>query len=217
MTDEPSSLPFGPTCNLLFREYVLCLSALDARAPAALGRVAGAVTAVCERAAAFCHPDPDEYAMAQMGHLRCLPDQIFLSRRVCLSTGATVPSILLVEDDEHVRKPLEMLLSFERYEVTAAENAAKAAFLLGWKPFDLLLTDVSLPDGNGLAIADKANEIGMPALVVTGYTLGLKPGSLDGYDYLLKPVRERALLEAIRRRLPCETRVVPFVQRSTRN
>src|SRR5690348_14368692 len=178
------------------------LRAAPARAPAALGRAASALAAAWET----------RTSTPSLKGVACdvCPIRFSYARRVCLSTGATVPSILLVEDDEHVRKPLEMLLSFERYEVTAAENAAKAAFLLGWKPFDLLLTDVSLPDGNSLAIADKANEIGVPALVVTGYTLGLKPGSLDGYDYFLKPVRERALLEAIRRRLPCETRVVPF-------
>ena len=126
-------------------------------------------------------------------------------------------SILLVEDDEYVRKPLEMLLSFERYDVTAAESAAKAAFLLGWKPFDLLLTDVSLPDGSGLEIADKAKEIGMPTLVVTGYALGLEPGSLDGYDYLLKPVRERELLVVVRQHLYWASNVMPFSRRSTRN
>ncbi len=125
--------------------------------------------------------------------------------------------ILLVEDDEGVRKPLEMLLVLGGHEVTEAESAAKAAFLLEWKTFDLLLTDVSLPDGNGLEIADKAKTIGMPALVVTGYTLGLEPGSLDGYDYLLKPVRERALLEAIRQRVTSANKVVPFPQPPTRN
>jgi DNA-binding NtrC family response regulator len=130
---------------------------------------------------------------------------------------ASLASILLVEDDEHVRKPLEMLLAFERYDVTAAENAAKAAFLLGWKPFDLLLTDVSLPDGNGLEIADKAKEMGMPALVVTGYALGLEPCSLDGYDYLLKPIRERELLAVVRQRLHWASNVMPFPRRSTRN
>jgi two-component system, NtrC family, response regulator PilR len=105
---------------------------------------------------------------------------------------------------------LEMLLSFERYDVTAAESAAKAAFLLGWKPFDLLLTDVSLPDGSGLEIADKAKEIGMPTLVVTGYALELEPGSLDGYDYLLKPVRERELLAVVRQHLRWGSNVMPF-------
>ncbi len=119
-------------------------------------------------------------------------------------------SILLVEDDEHVRKPLEMLLALERYDVTAAQSAAEAAFLLGWKAFDLLLTDVNLPDGNGLEIADKAKKMGMPAIVVTGYNLGLEPGSLDGYDYLLKPIRERELLAVVRQYLDRASNVLPF-------
>jgi hypothetical protein len=42
---------------------------------------------------------------------------------------------------------------------------------------------------------------GIKALVVTGYGLSLKPGSLAPYDYLLKPLRVPELLAGIERRL----------------
>ena len=120
--------------------------------------------------------------------------------------------ILLVEDDRDVRPLLEHILSAEGYTVTSVETMANAIGLLGCQPFDLVLTDANLPDGSGLRVADKAKEAGAHALVITGYGLSLKPGSLASYDYLLKPVRAAELIAAIRRRLlPRESeRVVPF-------
>jgi DNA-binding NtrC family response regulator len=107
--------------------------------------------------------------------------------------------ILLVEDDPDVRPLLEHILLVERYEVTSAESVSVATALLGAQPFDLVICDVNLPDGSGLAIADKAGAMGVKALVVTGHGLSLKPGSLAPYDYLLKPIRVDELVRAIKR------------------
>lgn len=119
--------------------------------------------------------------------------------------------ILLVEDDEDVRLLLEHVLFVDGYSVTAVETMTNGLALLGAEPFDLVVCDVNLPDGNGLRVADKAKEIGVKALVLTGYGLSLKPGVLADYDYLLKPLPPRELLEAMRQRLgPGRTNVIPF-------
>jgi DNA-binding NtrC family response regulator len=107
--------------------------------------------------------------------------------------------ILLVEDDPDVRPLLEHILQSERYDVTAAETVTVAIMLLGSQPYDLVICDVNLPDGSGLAVADKAIATGIKALVVTGHGLSLKPDSLAPYDYLLKPVRVGELLETVQR------------------
>ena len=110
--------------------------------------------------------------------------------------------ILLVEDDPDVRPLIEHILVAEGgYQVTAVESAANARRLLGSQPFDLVITDVNLPDGSGLTVADEALRGGMTVLVLTGHGLSLKPGALAAYDYLLKPIRAAALLETIRERL----------------
>ena len=93
-----------------------------------------------------------------------------------------------------------MLLT-ERYQVTVAESVAVATSLLELQPFDLVICDVNLPDGSGLAVADKAIAAGIKVLVVTGHGLSLTPGSLAPYDYLLKPLRVNELVLAIERRL----------------
>jgi DNA-binding NtrC family response regulator len=105
--------------------------------------------------------------------------------------------ILLVEDDADVRPLLEHILLSSGYQVTVAERVASANQQLENQPFDLVVTDVNLPDGNGLAVADKAAAAGIKALVVTGHGLSLKPGSLARYDYLLKPLRVDELLRAV--------------------
>lgn len=109
--------------------------------------------------------------------------------------------ILLVEDDLDVRPLMEHILGNDGYAATAVESQANALQLLASQPFDLVVTDANLPDGSGLAVADKAHALGVPALVVTGYGLNLQPGALAAYDYLLKPLRAPELLAAIRRRL----------------
>lgn len=107
--------------------------------------------------------------------------------------------ILLVEDDLNVRPLMEHIMVEQGYEVIAAESVASAVALLGAQPFDLVICDVRLPDGNGLIIADKAIAAGISALVITGYGLSIQPGNLAPYDYLLKPVRGDELLAGIQR------------------
>ena len=113
--------------------------------------------------------------------------------------------ILLVEDDLDVRPLLEYVLGTEAgHEVAAVESVANAATLLATQPFDLVVTDVNLPDGNGLRIADQAKAQGVKALVLTAHGLSFAPGELAAYDYLLKPLRVKEFLAAVRRQLPRE-------------
>src|SRR5260370_1169238 len=59
-------------------------------------------------------------------------------------------SILVVDDESEIREGLELLLTTEGYSTSSAETGEAGLALLGEKPFDLLLLDVSLPDRNGL-------------------------------------------------------------------
>ena len=105
--------------------------------------------------------------------------------------------ILLVDDDPDVRPLLEHIIFADGHEVTTAESIKVARMLLGKQPYDLLVTDVNLPDGSGLTLADQAIAAGIKTLVLTGHGLKLKPGSLARYDYLLKPIEERFGIEQI--------------------
>src|ERR1051325_8947041 len=65
--------------------------------------------------------------------------------------------------------------------------------------YDLVLADGRLPDGSGMALADRANARGIPSLIVTGYAFDLMKEDLGRFDFLLKPVRPDELLQAVER------------------
>jgi DNA-binding NtrC family response regulator len=102
--------------------------------------------------------------------------------------------ILLVDDDKHLLLLLEHTLLNNGYHVATADSIATGLSILRSQPFDLLITDVNLPDGIGLTIADEALAAGLKVLVMTAH-------GLVNYDYLLKPVRIDELLDAVERRL----------------
>ena len=60
--------------------------------------------------------------------------------------------ILLVDDDRDLLRLLSMRLQASGYQVSTAECIQAACTLLGIERFDLVLSDVRLPDGDGLAL-----------------------------------------------------------------
>jgi len=112
--------------------------------------------------------------------------------------------ILLVEDDLDVCMVMEHALIDGGYDVEATGRVIAAFVLLGSHPCDLVVTDVRLPDGSGIEVADRAREKGIPALIVTGYAFNLPRDDLDRFEFLLKPVRLRELVRAVERILQAE-------------
>ena len=107
----------------------------------------------------------------------------------------TVPqhkSILIVDDDSHVTDSLKMILTAANFEVHTAHNVAESISLLGNNQFDLVITDLRLPDATGIeVITHVKNETPeTEVILMTGH------GSLDitieaikrgAYYYLEKP------------------------------
>jgi DNA-binding NtrC family response regulator len=113
--------------------------------------------------------------------------------------------ILVVEDDRDTRQGLQMLLEEFRLEVRAAATLAEARAALASFDPDVCLTDLQLPDGDGLDFvrAARAGDPRREIVVLTGH------GSLDSaveamkagaFDYLVKPLRP-VQLEAVLGRL----------------
>jgi len=99
--------------------------------------------------------------------------------------------ILLVEDDPDVRLLMEGVLLDADYEVDATDTVRSGCALLETLPYDLLLADGRLPDGTGPMVAERAHEIGVKVLVVTGYSFELPREHISRYEVLSKPVRPR--------------------------
>jgi PAS domain S-box-containing protein len=114
-------------------------------------------------------------------------------------------AILLVEDDELVRRYTADQLTRLGYRVLEAENGPLAVDILrGGEPIDLLLTDVVMPGGmSGRQLADEATRLrpGLHVLYTSGYTEDaiMHQGRLDaGVRLLTKPFRRAELARAIR-------------------
>ncbi len=115
-----------------------------------------------------------------------------------------MPRLLLIEDDANVRMVMEHTLIDGGYEVDTAGTVTVAYELLRTHLYDLVVADARMPDGNGLELADKAREIGVSALIITGYAFNLPRDDLDRFEFLLKPVGPSELLRAVERVLQAE-------------
>jgi DNA-binding NtrC family response regulator len=58
------------------------------------------------------------------------------------SSKSKQPRILLVDDNEELRKAMGAVLGASKFQVTTASNVAEALHLIDTKPFDVLLTDL---------------------------------------------------------------------------
>jgi putative two-component system response regulator len=100
--------------------------------------------------------------------------------------------VLVVDDDQFALRSMTKVLRGESYEVVTAASGAEAIELLKEDSFDLVLTDLKMPEVDGLEVLRQASEIAPQAvvLILTGYASlesaieALREGA---YDYLLKP------------------------------
>jgi len=88
-----------------------------------------------------------------------------------------MPRILVVEDDAAAQLFFAHVLLYAGNEVDTIGTMSGGADLLRSRRYDLVLSDVKLPDGNGLEIADLAGEKGTKALMITGHAFTLPTGT----------------------------------------
>ena len=114
------------------------------------------------------------------------------------------PTVLLVDDDESVRRLISRYLSLSGFSVLAAESGSKAMTI--WQEhknsIDLLLADMVMPGINGLELAAqlRAEQPGLRTLFTSGYDAGIagEDGVLhEGMHFLQKPYRPEQLVAAV--------------------
>ncbi len=102
--------------------------------------------------------------------------------------------LLIVEDELAQRQILETELSKLGNRVVAVETGAEAVAELESQDFDLVVTDLQLPDFDGVEVIRRARDAGneVPILVITAYA-SLKSAiaalQVGATDYLIKPIR----------------------------
>ena len=111
-------------------------------------------------------------------------------------------NILLIEDNETIVLGLQYSLEQEGFRITSANNLADGIKKFKENTFDLVLLDISLPDGNGFDICKKIknSKEDIPVIFLTAQdeetsvVLGL---DLGADDYVVKPFRTRELISRI--------------------
>lgn len=104
-----------------------------------------------------------------------------------------VPAVLIIDDEADILELLEITLIRMGLDVVKAASVAEARIRLAGQSFDLCLTDMRLPDGEGLEIVRliQSDYPGTPVAVITAHgntenaVMALKAGA---FDYLNKPV-----------------------------
>ena len=116
------------------------------------------------------------------------------------------PRILLAEDDPSMRGFLEKALHTAGYEVVGFENGKEAYARLLEEPFTLLLTDIVMPEMDGIELARRASELDpeLKIMFITGFAVvTLNPDKRPPQDakVLSKPFHLRDLVREIDRLL----------------
>jgi two-component system response regulator PilR (NtrC family) len=102
--------------------------------------------------------------------------------------------ILVVDDEESIREFLEIMLKKEGYEVTLAEDGQKAKDLLAKKTFDMVISDLQMPNVTGLELLRYVKET-TPDLVFMMITAfgttetAVEAMKIGAYDYITKPFK----------------------------
>ena len=116
--------------------------------------------------------------------------------------------VLLIEDEEPIRRVLSRILSEENenYQVTEAVDGKEGLKILGSKQFDLVLCDIKMPKMDGIEVLQKSNEknIHVPFIMLTGHgnvETAVEAMKLGAYDFISKPPDLNRLLTSVRNAL----------------
>ena len=114
--------------------------------------------------------------------------------------------VLIVDDEPDIRELLEITLLRMGLDTSSAEDYSSATRLLNNESFDLCLTDMRLPDGDGIALVEyiQLKYPHIPAAVITAHgsiDLAIKAMKSGAFDFVSKPVSLETLRNLIEKAL----------------
>ncbi len=132
------------------------------------------------------------------------------------------PLTLIIDDEPDIRELLEITLNRMNIQTLCAEDIASAKKLLAEQAFDLCLTDMKLPDGNGLDLVDyiQNNRPPIPCAVITAHgsmDIAIKAMKKGAFDFLSKPVDLTVLRQLVNNALKLSTPKQIKKERRTRH
>ncbi|MBW2568213.1 MAG: response regulator [Deltaproteobacteria bacterium] len=112
--------------------------------------------------------------------------------------------LLLIDDEEGIRKVLSLSLQSDGHDVTTAENGQQALKLFREEPFPIVLTDIKMPGMDGIEVLKEIKKINpnTEVIVITGHgdmESAVQSLHLGASDFINKPVSDQVLSIALKR------------------
>ncbi|GAB4390733.1 MAG: hypothetical protein Kow0025_24760 [Thermodesulfovibrionales bacterium] len=114
--------------------------------------------------------------------------------------------VLVIDDEEIVRISCRRALSPEGFEVDVAEDGLQGLSLLRDRGYDVVLTDLKMPNMDGMEVLEHIKDVRPEAkvIVITGYSTvetAVKAIKMGAFNYVEKPFTPDALVQAVREAL----------------
>lgn len=115
-----------------------------------------------------------------------------------------MPKLLLIDDEEGIRKVLSISLTSDGYEVVTAENGRRGLELFKKGLFPIVLTDLKMPELDGIEVLKEIKEINPSAevIVISGHgdmESAMRSLHLGASHFITKPVSDQILSVALKR------------------
>jgi len=114
--------------------------------------------------------------------------------------------ILLVDDDSFILESATRVLKAEQYDVTVCGNARDAEALMQGSYFDVVLTDIKMPEMSGLDLLEKIHNVypQLPVILMTAYAdldIAVEAIKKGAFDFIIKPYHPEYLVHSIKKAL----------------
>ncbi len=125
--------------------------------------------------------------------------------------------ILVIDDQQSIRKTLREILEYENFEIDEAEDGQKGLDMARKNAYDVILCDIKMPKLDGIEFLDKmmADGSDVPVIMISGHgnidtaVEAIKKGA---YDYIAKPIDLNRLLVSVRNAMEKKSLVVETKQ-----
>jgi DNA-binding NtrC family response regulator len=106
--------------------------------------------------------------------------------------------VLVVDDDPSILDVMARALADAEYRVSTVRRVSLARDVLCRQTVDLVITDARIPGETGLQLAEKARELGIPVIIMTGDPEWAASHGVLPEEYLAKPFELRHLIDLVR-------------------
>jgi len=128
------------------------------------------------------------------------------AQRFGFAVSSESPRILVVDDERVIREMLSDFLGLEGYVVRTVEDGVQALEELQRRSYNLVISDLKMPNMSGLELIERITELGIPVLTVIMTGFGTVETAIEAmkhgaYDYVLKPFRVEEVVHTVQRGL----------------